>query len=440
MKEKASHLPRWRQGRASRWLRGAAAAALLLAFLLPQAAAAEPSYVVQSGDTLTQVAMTYGTTVEELALLNSLSDPDFIYIGQVLRLPDPRPAAPPAGVAEPPSEPPAEAATETGDSSCSELVHVVSAGETLGGIALRYGVSVAELAAFNGVINPSLIHVNQVLRVPGAACPQPLVLNEPFVSISWTPETPHQGDTVKLVVETRSALKGLTGTLGEARIRFISDGATHTAYVGIPALAQPGYRQAQLLIEGRPAQVLAIPVLPWEYDVERLQLTPETTRLLAPEIVQRENDLLARVSSGFTAQWYWDGTLSLPLSGDPRVTSAFGTRRAYNDGPVASYHGGADFPAEEGTPVMAGAAGVVVLAQPLDVRGNAVIVDHGGGVFTMYCHLSEILAATGDTVNPGDVVGLIGSTGLSTGPHLHWEMRVQGERVDPMRLVSGPYG
>jgi murein DD-endopeptidase MepM/ murein hydrolase activator NlpD len=241
---------------------------------------------------------------------------------------------------------------------------------------------------------------------------------------------------VKLVVQTSYPVKDLRGSLGEAPVRFLSEGTTHTAYVGIPALAQPGYRQVQLLLDGKPAQVLAIPVLPWEFTVQRLILTPEASQYLAPDIVAWENDVRARVAAGFTPTVRWDGSLAMPLAGDPPVTSEFGTRRAYNDGPVASFHGGTDFPAEQGTPVMASAPGTVVLAEPLQVRGNVVIVDHGGGVFTLYCHLSEILAKAGDTVNTGDVVGLVGSTGLSTGPHLHWEMRVQGERVDAFRLLA----
>ena len=85
------------------------------------------------------------------------------------------------------------------------------------------------------------------------------------------------------------------------------------------------------------------------------------------------------------------------------------------------------------TPIHVAAAGKVVLAEPLWVRGNVVIVDHGAGIYTLYCHLDKILVEKGDSLKQGDVVGLVGSTGLSTGPHLHWEMRVQGMLVDAYR-------
>jgi murein DD-endopeptidase MepM/ murein hydrolase activator NlpD len=78
----------------------------------------------------------------------------------------------------------------------------------------------------------------------------------------------------------------------------------------------------------------------------------------------------------------------------------------------------------------------VTLAEPLSVRGNAVIIDHGRGIFTGYWHLSELDVTVGQSLNTGDVIGLVGNTGLSTGAHLHWEMRVHGIAVDPMQFLS----
>ena len=81
---------------------------------------------------------------------------------------------------------------------------------------------------------------------------------------------------------------------------------------------------------------------------------------------------------------------------------------------------------------------MVVLAEPLTVRGNAVILDHGRGVFTGYWHLSEIKVEADQVVNAGDVLGLVGTTGLSTGAHLHWELRIDGVAVDPMQFLAEP--
>jgi murein DD-endopeptidase MepM/ murein hydrolase activator NlpD len=78
---------------------------------------------------------------------------------------------------------------------------------------------------------------------------------------------------------------------------------------------------------------------------------------------------------------------------------------------------------------------MIALAEPLNVRGNAVVIDHGGGVFSGYWHLSEIKVTPGQTIALGDIIGLSGNTGLSTGAHLHWELRIYGIAVDPLQFL-----
>jgi murein DD-endopeptidase MepM/ murein hydrolase activator NlpD len=118
---------------------------------------------------------------------------------------------------------------------------------------------------------------------------------------------------------------------------------------------------------------------------------------------------------------------------DVTTTAGFGQRRSYAGGPVSSYHSGQDLGANSGAPVYAPAAGTVALAEALQVRGNAIIVDHGLGVLTGYWHLSEIDVVPGQSVARGEVIGRVGNTGLSTGPHLHWEIQVHGVPVDPLQ-------
>jgi len=107
-------------------------------------------------------------------------------------------------------------------------------------------------------------------------------------------------------------------------------------------------------------------------------------------------------------------------------------RRSYNGGPFGSHHGGIDLAIEEGVPVAAANRGRVVVAEPLKVRGNVAILDHGLGVYSAYYHLSATRVEKGQMVEKGQIVGLVGNTGLSTGAHLHWEMRVTGATVDPL--------
>jgi murein DD-endopeptidase MepM/ murein hydrolase activator NlpD len=118
------------------------------------------------------------------------------------------------------------------------------------------------------------------------------------------------------------------------------------------------------------------------------------------------------------------------------VTSPFGAGRAYNDEPPYVVHGGVDFAAEAGTPIYAPAPGRVVLVQAMEFRGNAVVLDHGVGVFTLYAHMSAFRVQVGQVVATGDVLGLVGSTGNATGPHLHWEVHVAGTYVEPQEWLA----
>jgi murein DD-endopeptidase MepM/ murein hydrolase activator NlpD len=160
--------------------------------------------------------------------------------------------------------------------------------------------------------------------------------------------------------------------------------------------------------------------------------------LLAQDIVIPEFEKVSAVWSQRTPTLYWTAVFSPPISSEYPTTSPYGTRRSYNGGPYASYHEGQDFGVAAGVPVHAPGAGVVALAEQLNVRGNAVILDHGGGVYSGYWHLSEIHVTVGQAVALGDIVGLSGNTGLSTGAHLHWELRIYGIAVDPMQFVGVP--
>jgi murein DD-endopeptidase MepM/ murein hydrolase activator NlpD len=116
------------------------------------------------------------------------------------------------------------------------------------------------------------------------------------------------------------------------------------------------------------------------------------------------------------------------------MNGPFGTRRVFN-GELQSQHTGTDFRAQTGEPVHAAAAGVVRLAKDLFYSGNAVILDHGAGVFTSYSHLSRMEVRDGQRVEKGMVVGLAGATGRATGPHLHWAVKVNSVNVNPMTFI-----
>jgi murein DD-endopeptidase MepM/ murein hydrolase activator NlpD len=172
------------------------------------------------------------------------------------------------------------------------------------------------------------------------------------------------------------------------------------------------------------------------FDTTRIYLSASTSELLDPQSVQSEAAKLAAIWVEGGIDPLWEGQFARPLRPMWHVSSSFGQRRAYNAGAVSSYHAGVDFGAKQGALVLAPAAGRVVLAEPLTVRGNAVILDHGAGVHSGYWHLWQIFVANGDEVQKGDVLARVGNTGLSTGAHLHWELRVGDVAVDPLQWTQ----
>jgi murein DD-endopeptidase MepM/ murein hydrolase activator NlpD len=178
----------------------------------------------------------------------------------------------------------------------------------------------------------------------------------------------------------------------------------------------------------------AVNVTPYDFPRERFIVPAGQTDLLAPGVRERELAIVQPLYAIVTPEARWRGVWRWPVTG--RITTEFATRRAYNDGPYNEYHGGLDIAAPDGTPVVAPAAGRVVYAGPLAIRGNFIAVDHGLGLLTTYFHLSAIDVATGDSVAPGQRLGRVGSTGLSSGPHLHWEARIGGTPVDPRTWLT----
>ncbi len=131
----------------------------------------------------------------------------------------------------------------------------------------------------------------------------------------------------------------------------------------------------------------------------------------------------------------WDGPFIRPVEGV--ITSSFGLYRYINGAAVPSRHQGVDLAIAEGTPVPASNRGQVVFADFVIMTGNTVVIEHGGGLKTFYMHLSEIDCEAGDMVEKGDIIGLVGTTGYSTGPHLHFEVRIGDQSVSPWPLIDG---
>lgn len=147
------------------------------------------------------------------------------------------------------------------------------------------------------------------------------------------------------------------------------------------------------------------------------------------------NTVAAPLKYTFTPTPFWDGDFILPLTVEYKETTHYGTFRTFSNGST-EWHNAIDMAAKGGSPVYATAAGQVLFADFLQLTGNTVILDHGCGIISWYYHMKSLSVETGATVSAGDQIGKVGTTGLSTGNHLHFGISVNGALVDPMALVG----
>jgi murein DD-endopeptidase MepM/ murein hydrolase activator NlpD len=374
-------------------------------------------YIVQPGDTLFLIAGRFDTTVEAIAQANGIVNPNLLLVGQSLVLPIPQGAPPPSPQA---------------------VTHLVQPGETLARIALRYDTTAWAIAQANDLSNPNVILVGQRLVIPILPADNETALLPPFTALLFEPTAVTQGQTLVVTVSTDREVT-LSGTFDGRLVPFAGGGGSYWALIGVHAMMLPGLYPLELTAVDANGHTTRITqdllVTAGQYVTDYINLPPDKLALLDPELVRQERERLAAVFDVYRPEKSWAGLFQTPVE-DPRITSSFGSRRSYNGGPANSYHAGTDFGGAEGTPVYAPASGTVALAETLTVRGNAVILDHGLGVFTGYWHLSGIAVEAGQAVVPGALLGYVGTTGLSTGAHLHWELRVGGMPVDPMQWTE----
>jgi hypothetical protein len=212
--------------------------------------------------------------------------------------------------------------------------------------------------------------------------------------------------------------------------------------VGIAATAAPGPTAATVSWgddAGRQTVTAEVVVRPAVFGEDTLTVDPRHVRPSPQDLerIRREQAEVRQVYASGSRSRLWKEAFQVPVPGE--MHGPFGTRRVFN-GEIRSQHNGADYRAQTGDPIRAAAGGVVRLAKDLFYSGNAVIVDHGAGVFTSYSHLSRIDVTPGQAVARGAVIGLAGATGRVTGPHLHWTVRVGAANVDPVRFLEAMRG
>lgn len=216
------------------------------------------------------------------------------------------------------------------------------------------------------------------------------------------------------------------------RVTVVPQGNQWVALVGIPLDAKPG-PQSLFINQEEPT---LFQIRDKQYKIQRLTIKDKNKVNPDDESTQRilrELKIQQQVRTHFSANTAPDLNFIKPVPG--RDTGRFGLRRVINSQP-RNPHSGMDIAAAAGTPVKAPASGTVLHVDNFFFSGNTVYVDHGSGVISMYAHLSKILVKPGDTVQQGDVIGKVGSTGRATGPHLHWSVYLNGEAIDPSLFLS----
>ncbi len=389
------------------------------------------AYTVQKGDTLYSLARANNLTVETLRRLNNLTS-DALAVGQVLRLranealPPSRPAPTPT-----PPGPPRRPAPS--------------------GFTLTPPPSQAAPVITPSPAKPNSSSANSIQ--PSPAPPAPTPSGKPVVVSSGSSfEVGKVGVTLPSFLSMGDAfVVKLSGEAAKAAtVRFPSELGED---VRLPNEALSPYGAAGVyLVPGRVVLGKTTPVIVQISvgdEVVRgiipLRATPGGPVVhlkLAPQVARKLSDPGKAAEDALVNQAYlrrgsplWTRPFTAPLASAP-IPGSFGQSRTYVSGGPVAYHYGADYPAKLGTPVHTVNDGTVVIAGTYPVRGGLVMIDHGGGVSSLYFHQSRLLVKVGQTVERGEVIGLVGSTGLSEGPHLHLEIRVRGEATQPADWIN----
>lgn len=222
--------------------------------------------------------------------------------------------------------------------------------------------------------------------------------------------------------------KAVSARLGGHTIKlFAQQGGFALGLMPVPTLEKPGKYTLDFLDQSG-AVIHSTPIVVEDayYPQENLSIAPSTSALRPSP---GEQATVGKFRDAVTPERYWKEPFTLPVPGC--VTSPYGSTRLHNGKLTGDFHAGIDQRGAAGTPIHPVTPGVVKIVQKWNLRGGTVAIDHGQGVETIYLHMSAFQATEGQQVTTNDVIGYVGSTGRSTGPHVHWTMYVNGVPVNP---------
>jgi murein DD-endopeptidase MepM/ murein hydrolase activator NlpD len=256
------------------------------------------------------------------------------------------------------------------------------------------------------------------------------------LKVSLAPLAIRPGDVARVEIDAPPDTAGLSAHIFDRDLPFEYDEQHKRwrALVGVDLDTKPATYSMRIDGSSGVLATQSVTITPRTFRVRRLRVAPKFVEP-PPEVLEQialDSKLLGEVYARKSPK-QWTGAFVLPI--DTKPNSNFGTRSYYNGQP-RSPHAGVDFTGATGTPIRAAHRGIIALAAPLYFTGNTIVIDHGNSLFSIFAHLSEFNVKAGDVVEQKAIVGLVGATGRVTGPHLHWSVRLNGARVDPLSLVA----
>lgn len=447
----------------------------ILILLSPGAAYAQdeielPIYIVQPGDTLSTIAARFGVSINDIIDTNEITNPNAIGAGAELRIPGLE------GIqgrlttsVVPLGNNYFELLTsrQLPESQFVKLNRITSPAEIVAGTKLlmpelsetellkpffsvKNGQTSLEMALVVGQ-NPwvlmsennrqggwDLLTSEQVFSsVAGVLLPQNLI-SASISDLEITPLPLTQGRTIVVRLKTDQILS-ITGSLANRKLNFFeTEQGEYAAIQGIYARQELGPAAFDIHITNSDGitDSYAQYILVEAGNFGRQAALVVDPSVIDPAITVPEDQFVRSITQVVTPIQYWSGAFSA-LTDEPCINAPFGTSRSYNNGAYLYYHTGVDFGVcAQNLNIYAPAAGVVAFTGPLEICGNATYIDHGQGVFSGICHQAETYINIGDQVTPGMLIGKIGNTGRSTGPHLHWEVWAGGVQVNPLEWLG----
>ena len=282
-----------------------------------------------------------------------------------------------------------------------------------------------------------------LMTVAFSASGTPRSSNENYFKVVLSSISTKQGSTITVFVESAKKLKQIElECFGRShpiyRIWHKDHDHLFRSFIGIPATIKPGNHKIfarAVDINGEKIKIYNnLRIEPRAFKLQKVNLPVKKRSLLNQEIISQESALIGGKLKILRKRVYFATQFLRPANG--RISGTFGGRRKYNNGGTSSYHKGLDIANKRGTSIRASNGGQVTLSKSFDAHGKTVLINHGHGITTIYCHMDTIKVKQGDWIKRGQVIGSIGSTGIASGPHLHFGFSVNDIRVDPTLWIN----